>query len=258
MARTPPSHVERSFRTMNLHLIDIGDCIEDSWPVLGPSHAVPDGLTVFLPSQADRHGSEFAHFFIEDYRFERLWKEPERYVSVLSKYAGMIMPDFSTYRNMPIPMQMWNAYRNKALAAYYQMQGIEVIPSLMWSDERSFDWIFDGMPIGGTYAVGATGYDETPENKHGFYQGLFEAVRCLKPDVLLCCGRKLNLHLPCEMIYYPSDNINRVRSSERSVRGEALRREMAEKKAEREQPIAEVVQEAANATVRRLFGKNIH
>ena len=194
-----------------MHLIDINDCIDDAWPIVDRSDSVPKGMTNFYPTDADKHGDDYAHFFVEDYRFERIWTEPERYVPVLKKYAGMIMPDFSTYTNMPIPMQIWNAYRNKALAAYYQSQGIDVIPSLMWSDDRSFDWIFDGMPIGGTYALGATGFDADDTSRHGFYTGLFEAIRCLKPNTLLVYGRKLNLHLPCRMVYYSNNSIARLR-----------------------------------------------
>jgi hypothetical protein len=97
----------------------------------------------------------------------------------------------------------------------------------MWSDDRSFDWVFDGMPIGGTYALGATGFDIDDTTRHGFYTGLFEAIRCLKPDTLLVYGRKLNLHLPCRMVYYKNSCISRLRDVDARKKREKERASMS-------------------------------
>lgn len=245
--RIPPEHFQRSIRALNLHLIDIDCCVDDSWPIVSRSDAIPEGMTHFLPSQVDKHENDYVHFFIDDYRFERIWTSPERYVNLFKRYAGMVMPDFSTYTNMPIPIQMWNAYRNKALAAYYYDQGIEVIPSLLWSNERSFDWIFDGMPIGGTYALGTTGYDSSPELKEGFYTGLMEAMDCLKPDTLLVYGKRLDIELPCKMIYYANNSIQRLRDVDAKKR--------AEDGQEPEEPENDPTTTQYNEVVSALMGK---
>lgn len=213
MSRNSPSHVVRTFKTLNLHLIDESDCIAGVWPALEPSYSVPAGLTSFLPSQASKHPNEFVHFYIEDYRFERLWKEPERYVDVLSRYAGMIMPDYSTYRNMPIPMQLWNMYRSRAVAAFYQKCGIDVIPNLIYADERTYGPAFSGLPIGGTYCTCATGIVKDEEARKYFYKGLLRAVETVMPDTLLVYGGRLDVGLPCEVVYYENDNTARVRSN---------------------------------------------
>lgn len=213
MARNSPSHVERTFKALNLHLIDEDDCISGVWPSLEPSYSVPEGLTTFLPSQAKKHQNDFVHFYIEDYRFERLWTEPERYIDVLSRYAGMIMPDYSTYRNMPIPMQLWNMYRSRAIASFYQKCGIDVIPNLIWADERTYGPAFSGLPIGGTYAVANIGTSRDADAKHYFYKGLLVALEAVMPTTLLVYGSKLEIELPCEVIHYTNDNTERVRKN---------------------------------------------
>lgn len=213
MARTSPEHALRTFKALNLHLVDEDDCISGVWPVLEPSYSVPDGLTSFLPSQAKKHPDDFVHFYIEDYRFERLWTEPERYVDVLSRYAGMIMPDFSTYINMPVPMQLWNMYRSRALASFYQRCGIDVIPNLVYADERTYGPAFSGLPIGGTYCTCNIGILRDEEARHYFFKGLMKALETVRPDVLLVYGNKMDVELPCDVVYYKNDNMTRVRKN---------------------------------------------
>jgi len=48
------------------------------------------------------------HFFVDDYQFERLWRNPERYVDRLKKYACVLTPDFSPYADMPMATQKYS------------------------------------------------------------------------------------------------------------------------------------------------------
>lgn len=93
----------------------------------------------------------FIHFYIQDYLFNRIWNSPQRYIDVLKEYKGIIMPDFSLFVDMPIPLQQFNHYRNLWFARMCQIQGIQVIPSLNWSTEDSFDWCTDGLPKNDIY-----------------------------------------------------------------------------------------------------------
>lgn len=206
-------HQLRTYRGFNLHLVDAADCVGGVWPAIAPSHAVPKGMTTFLPSQADKHPDDFVHFFIDDYRFERLWNQPERYIGVLKKYAGAIMPNYSTYHIMPLPMQWWNMYRNRALAYYWQENGIEVIPLLQCGDPRTYDYAFEGLPIGGTYAVMDNGLLRDVENRAFFFEFIDIAVDAVKPDLLVAYGTEVPLNVPCDVIWYKNDNTSRVRTN---------------------------------------------
>jgi len=46
------------------------------------------------------------HCFIDDYQFVRLWNSPDTYISMLQKFHCVCSPDFSTYTDMPIAMQI--------------------------------------------------------------------------------------------------------------------------------------------------------
>lgn len=52
------------------------------------------------------------HFFLDDYQFERFWRQPERYLNALAKFPMVLGPTFSLYTDFPAPIQRWNHYRN--------------------------------------------------------------------------------------------------------------------------------------------------
>ena len=87
----------------------------------------------------------FVMFYEHDVKFERLWNNPKKYLDRLKKFKGVISPDFSLYRNMPIVMQIWNTYRSRALASWFQNNGIRVIPNVRFNDIRTFYFCFDGI-----------------------------------------------------------------------------------------------------------------
>lgn len=87
----------------------------------------------------------YVHFYIQDYMFTRIWNKPERYVEFLKKYKGIIMPDFSLFVDMPLPLQQFNYYRNLWFARMCQWNNIDVIPSICFSDNKSYDFCFQGM-----------------------------------------------------------------------------------------------------------------
>lgn len=97
------------------------------------------------------------HFFIDDYQFNRLWNAPDRYIDMLSEFDCVMSPDFSTYTDFPKSIQIYNHYRKHWVGAYLQMHGIDVIPTISWSNNESFEWCFDGEPINGVVAVSSVG-----------------------------------------------------------------------------------------------------
>lgn len=88
------------------------------------------------------------HFFLDDYQFERFWRQPQRYLDALAKCPLVLGPDFSLYTDFPAPIQHWNHYRNQLLTAWLQHNGVHAIPAASWSDEDSFRWCFDGISKG--------------------------------------------------------------------------------------------------------------
>jgi len=129
------------------------------------------------------------HFFVDDYQFTRLWSDAARYIPILSKFQYVMSPDFSTFTDMPIALQIYNHYRKHWLGAYYQAYGIRVIPTISWSDKDSFDWCFDGEPVNSVVAISTVGCMNREESKELFFAGYEEMKRVLSPTKILCYGK---------------------------------------------------------------------
>lgn len=89
------------------------------------------------------------NFYIHDKAFGRIWNNADRYIEHLKCFHSVIAPDFSicTGRTgMPFVMNLWNKYRNHALAWYMTVQGIKVIPSVSILDKDNWDWGFSALP----------------------------------------------------------------------------------------------------------------
>ena len=127
-------------------------------------------------------------FYEHDVKFERLWNNPKRYLARLKKFKGIISPDFSLYRNMPLVMQQWNTYRSRALAVWLQNNGIEVIPNVRFGDERTFSFCYDGIEENKTVAVGTHGCIKRKEDKIFFKIGLTRMVQRLSPKNIIVYG----------------------------------------------------------------------
>ena len=135
--------------------------------------------------EPDQHG---IHFFIDDYQFIRLWKDPDRYLPMLAKFQAVCTPDFSTYTDFPKAIQIYNHYRKHWLGAYWQENGINVIPTISWSDEDSFEWCFDGEPAGGMVAVSSVGTQGNRRATRLFELGYAEMKKRLQPSRIIMYG----------------------------------------------------------------------
>lgn len=129
------------------------------------------------------------HFFIDDYQFNRLWNAPDRYLDMLSDFTHVLSPDFSTYTDFPKAIQIYNHYRKHWVGAYLQMYGINVIPTISWSTPESFEWCFDGEPVGGVVAVSSVGCMNSKKRKELFMAGYREMIDRLHPETIIFYGQ---------------------------------------------------------------------
>lgn len=133
---------------------------------------------------SEKHPEEkIVHFFLDDYQFERLWHDPNRYIEILKRFKAITSPDFSLYTDFPIAVQVYNHYRKQWLAAFYQMQGIEVIPTICWSDHASYDFCFDGNPQKSIVAISDVGCYSGDAEKL-LMQGFSEMIETLHPETV--------------------------------------------------------------------------
>ena len=84
-------------------------------PCIEAEDQLPTRLIPFSKAFGSKDYDAWVHFYEDDVGFERLWNQPNKYMPILKKYAGVISPDFSVYRDMPLVMQQWNIYRSRAM-----------------------------------------------------------------------------------------------------------------------------------------------
>lgn len=159
-------------------------------PAIEPVTEYPKGE--FIPMNyaktAKAPESKIIHCFVDDYQFARYWNKPDKYIPRLSDFKAVCAPDFSTYTDMPLAMQIYNHYRKHWLAAYWQLHGITVYPTISWSTPESYEWCFDGEPAGGIVAVSSVGTQKSKENKRLFLKGYEEMTKRLDPAWVIFYG----------------------------------------------------------------------
>ncbi|MGN0535584.1 MAG: DUF4417 domain-containing protein [Eubacterium sp.] len=136
-------------------------------------------------NQSDDYGS-IVHFFLDDYRFESIYNNPEKKIETLKQYKAVLTPDFSMYVEMPIALQLFSTFKNRWVGAYLQENGISVIPTVRWGDLTSFNFCFDGIEKGSTVAVSTLG---VKKEKSHFMLGYNEMLSRIKPSKIICYGK---------------------------------------------------------------------
>lgn len=126
------------------------------------------------------------HFFLDDYKFEVMWNDPEPRVERLQKYKAVLAPNFSIYTEMPLSMKIYNTFRSRWCGAFLQSRGIKVIPTVSWGEPNTFWFCFDGIPKGSVVAVSTLG---VRTEKSLFMQGYDEMLRKIKPSTVICYGK---------------------------------------------------------------------
>ncbi len=162
---------------------------EQEIPCLKKESIVPKKLILFSKAISSNAFDSWVCFYEDDANFERLWNNPQKYLPILKRFAGVISPDFSLYRDMPLVMQEWNIYRSRAIAHWLQENGIPVIPNIRWRDERTYALCCSGIQQGGTIAIGSHGCIKLLQEREPFKKGLDYIIRHICPDTIIVYGK---------------------------------------------------------------------
>lgn len=160
-------------------------------PAIAPVRDYPTGefISMNYAKTAKDPAGKIVHCFVDDYQFARYWNHPDQYIPTLRQFKAVCSPDFSTYTDMPLAMQIYNHYRKHWLGAYWQLHGVTVYPTISWSTPDSYDWCFDGEPAGGIVAVSSVGTQENKESKRLFLLGYEEMMKRLSPQWVIFYGK---------------------------------------------------------------------
>ena len=184
---------ERTNRGYNLDLLSGCNFTNDYWqmPIIYNNDIVPDDLIGFNYAGTSKQKDLGIHFYLDDYQFERVWNCPERYVDMFKEYDCILSPDFSLYSDMPLAMKVWNVYRSRLLGAYYQSNGIPVIPTISWAEKETFDFCFKGIPRESILSISTIGVKQNKDAMRIWLEGVKEMLKVLNPKTILIYGGKI-------------------------------------------------------------------
>ena len=157
-------------------------------PRIAPEALLTTKLISFSKVVGVMDSDAWVHFYEDDASFERLWNKPFKYLPILKRYKGVIAPDFSLYRDMPLVMQHWNIYRSHAVAVWLQSEGIHVIANVRWGDERTYGICCCGVPKRSAVAIGSHGCVKLLQDREFFVKGLEHMVNDLHPKTIIVYG----------------------------------------------------------------------
>lgn len=134
----------------------------------------------------------FVCFYLDDSKFDGkngIWFRYKYVECVMSHFAGVVTPDFSTNADFPIPWKIFNTYRMRAYGYWLGTKGHQVINNVRWGGRETWRYCFEGIPKRSVVCIGTVGSGlRLLKNRPLFEAGLKELVRVLKPHTVIIYG----------------------------------------------------------------------
>mgnify|MGYP003420666459 CR=1 FL=1 len=160
------------------------------YPIIGTS-TIPDKLVIVNSNdyKSITEGCTIT-MFQDDYIIERFWNNPMAYIERFEVAGAVMSPDYSLLVGMPKPMQMWQVYRNRLVGHIWETKGINVVPTIGWSDSDSFEYCFEGVEKESIITVSNIGC-RNDDNKSYFDAGFNAMIKAINPKkIVFMCNNK--------------------------------------------------------------------
>lgn len=125
------------------------------------------------------------HFFVDDYKFNKLYEAPEKSYPIYSQYRFCLTPDYSVYGEMPIWRQIQSVAHGRWCGAWWQGKGMTVIPTISWAQYSSYDFCFDGVEQGSIVAISTYA---CRRERLAFLRGCDAMLEHINPEAIICYG----------------------------------------------------------------------
>ena len=158
-------------------------------PQIKKVNFLPERLIDFSQALTAKDFGAGVHFYIDDAKFECIWRAPQRYLPILKKFSCVFSPDFSLYLDMPLAMKIWNVYRSRLLGQIMQRAGITVIPTISWAGKETYSFCFSGIQSGSVVSISSVGTMNTAKSTEVFLQGCRKMCLKIKPEAILIYGK---------------------------------------------------------------------
>ena len=126
--------------------------------------------------------------FSPDKTFERIRRNPKKYLRFFKRTAGIIGFDYSIHSDMPMIMQKSQIYDNLSLTYFYGTNGIPVIPNIRCGDDDLLPEFLEAIPKKSMIAIGTHGFCKEMREKYEWYCFLETVITRLNPTTVVVYG----------------------------------------------------------------------
>lgn len=123
-----------------------------------------------------------------DETFERVRRNPQRYINFFGRTAGLIGFDFSIHTDMNLIKQKAQMNDNLSLTYYYGVQGNKVIPNIRCGADELLMEFLSAIPRRTLIAVGTHGFIKYKYEKYEWYCFLEKVLKELEPSGIVVYG----------------------------------------------------------------------
>ncbi len=127
-------------------------------------------------------------FFSPDKTFERVRRNPKRYLNFFKRTAGIIGFDYSIHSDMPVIKQKAQMNDNLSLTYYYGSNGIPIIPNLRCGIDELLPEFLSALPKHVIVAVGTHGFIKTKRERYNWFCFLEKIIDEIKPTDIVVYG----------------------------------------------------------------------
>lgn len=178
---------------------------------------LPTMATPFSKALTGTNKDIIVAFYEPDTKFARILHNPKRYVEPLKKFTCVLGPDFSQKIGMTPFVNFHNHWWNMALTAYFQSQGVLMIPNVTWSNPSSYSYAFVGFPKHSVIAINSTGIKGNHAAIYLWRKGYEEALRVLEPVLIIRYGDKMPGEREDISVYFDNINLKNLRNGRKRI-----------------------------------------
>lgn len=137
----------------------------------------------------------YIYFFSQDKTFERVRKNPKKYLSFFKRCKGIIGFDFSVHTDMQLVKQKSQINDNLSLSFYYANNGIPLIPNARGGVDIINKEYLEALPKNSYIALGVHGFIKYKYQKHEWRVWIRYLIDKLAPRGFIVIG-----HLPNDIV----------------------------------------------------------
>ncbi len=181
-------------------------------PVLAPYRGdIPTRLVPFNVAYANKDYHCTVHFFIDDFLFLRVLRNPKKYLEFFHKCDSVIGTDLSQYAEMSAADRYFCAYTNSAFTAYLQQNDVNAIPNVTWSLPDSYCYSWTSMPTDSVIAINCKGIMKHDASKYLWMAGYAAACETLHPSLIIRYGTIMPGENTSISVYFENERLNYMR-----------------------------------------------